>query len=147
MQYRIWTDGACSGNPGIGAWASIIVDEQGDDVRLGQAEDHTTNNLMELRAVERALEFVDTNARVVVYTDSNLVVQWMIGTYERKNAQCAVISNHIDQLIATKGLQVEWVHVPGHGGDERNEQADRFAKSLIRLRKRELAQEMMQRQR
>ncbi|MBI5305649.1 MAG: reverse transcriptase-like protein [Chloroflexi bacterium] len=143
MQYKIWTDGACSGNPGLGAWASIVVDDQGGDVRLGQAEDHTTNNLMELRAVERALEFVDMEAQIVLYTDSNLVVQWMLGTYARKNLPCAAISNHIDQLIATKGLQVEWVHVPGHGGDERNEQADRFAKSLIRLRKREIAQESM----
>ncbi|MBI5303786.1 MAG: ribonuclease HI [Chloroflexi bacterium] len=138
-QFKIWTDGACSGNPGVGAWAAIICDENDQIItELGQTEDRTTNNLMELRAALMALKFVDDVADVVIRTDSNLVVGWMLGTYDRKNHGCRAIADEIDRLIQHKNLSVEWVHVGGHSGDAMNERADKNAKRLIQARKREL---------
>lgn len=139
MKYQIYTDGACSGNPGVGAWSAIIYDEHGKRiVGLGQTDDHTTNNAMELAAVLKAIEWIDAESILHIHTDSQLVIGWMIGTYQRKNPNVLVMCRAIDQAIEQKRLRVEWVKVQGHAGDARNHEADRFAQDLVKLRKREL---------
>lgn len=125
-EVTIYADGACSGNPGPGGWAAILVHPASGVVReLSGGESSTTNNRMELTAVIRALEALKKPCRVVVRTDSQYLVGTMTRGWKRR-------ANHdlwarLDELCRVHEVSWEWVR--GHAGDPYNERADRLARS------------------
>jgi len=134
---RVYTDGACSGNPGPGGWAWATAPQ--GDVRASGGEGHTTNQRMEIVATLRALEhFDDQDVDVVVVSDSNYVVKcfqdrWWEGWLSRgwKNSQRQPVANRDlwEPLIALVrrrgGVTFEWVK--GHSGDPMNDLVDALA--------------------
>ena len=70
MKYVIYTDGACSGNPGPGGWGAIILDEKENQINLSGKEKSTTNNRMELMAPIMALKKINKSSEILIYTDS-----------------------------------------------------------------------------
>ena len=73
MKYKIYTDGACSGNPGPGGWGAVILEEEKNQKNISGNEKDTTNNRMELMAPIMALKKIKINSEVVIYTDSKYV--------------------------------------------------------------------------
>ena len=133
---RIYTDGACRGNPGPGGWGAVL--RHGDKEKLlygGEAQ--TTNNRMELTAVIRALECLKSNKwRVQITTDSKYVLQGMtewIETWKSKGWRTAskkpVLNADLwQQLDALVGkFDIDWHWVRGHSGHPENELADQLA--------------------
>lgn len=131
-----YTDGACSGNPGAGAWAYRLEWPDGAVEEETGADALTTNNREELKAVREALRAFRTRVgddrgwRIVVRTDSMGVIHWLTGTWKRrKNLD---LYPTIDPLVDDR---VRFEHVPGHSGVDGNERVDRLAVAAIeRLR-------------
>jgi ribonuclease HI len=132
----IYTDGACSGNPGPGGWGAVL--RYGSHLReMHGGERSTTNNRMELMAAIRALEALTRPSKVQLYTDStyvlNGITKWLAG-WERngwKTASRKPVKN-VDLwqnlAAAMKPHEVEWHWVKGHNGDPGNERADELAR-------------------
>lgn len=133
---EIYTDGACSGNPGPGGWGAVLT--SGDHVRelWGGEAAGTTNNRMELMAAIRALESLTRPVAVRLHTDSsylrNGILDWLPKwkrngwrTAARQPVKNAELWQRLDE--ATGKHQVEWFWVKGHAGDPGNEHADRLA--------------------
>ena len=82
MKYKIYTDGACSGNPGPGGWGAVIFDQEDNQKNISGSEKNTTNNRMELLAAIMALKKIKTNSEITIYTDSiyvkNGITEWII---------------------------------------------------------------------
>lgn len=137
----IFTDGACSGNPGPGGWGSVIVDPKGEVREMGGHEPTTTNNKMELQAVISALHEVRSHKKeVFVYTDSVYVIrgitQWIWGWKKRgwTNAEGGEVANRehwqeLDQLVRARGTEgkIQWKFSRGHIGTPGNERCDEIA--------------------
>jgi ribonuclease HI len=133
---EIWTDGACSGNPGPGGWGVIL--KFGDKVReLSGGEPHTTNNRMELSAAISALEALTRPCGVELHTDSQYlrlgVTQWLKGwkrngwrTADKKPVKNDDLWHRLDE--AASRHEVEWRWVKGHAGEAMNERADELAR-------------------
>lgn len=141
MPTRIITDGACTGNPGPGGWAALILpDDQARPVEeLGGHEPHTTNNRMELRAAIEGLRRVP-DAAVLVITDSqyllNGITRWLAG-WRRRGWQTATgkpVENRDlwEELAHQAGARAAWEHVRGHTGDPENERANMLAQAFAR---------------
>ena len=136
---EIYTDGACSGNPGPGGWGAILRAGKSEKELSGSAEE-TTNNRMELMAAIRALEALKRPCKVALHTDSQYVrqgiTQWMPG-WIRKNWRTSggkpVKNRDLWErlLAATKAHEIEWIWVRGHSGHEENERADQLAREAI----------------
>ncbi len=138
---KIYTDGACRGNPGPGGWAALLMAPEKEKVLAG-FEAHTTNNRMELMAAIRALEALSRPCEVEMYTDSqyvkNGITTW-IGDWKRRNWRTAdkkPVKNidlwqQLDTLVV--GHRIAWHWVRGHAGDEGNERVDRLANEAIDL--------------
>jgi ribonuclease HI len=132
----IYTDGACSGNPGPGGWGAILT--FGDTEReLFGGEKATTNNRMELMGAIAALESLTRPCPVVLYTDSQYVQkgikEWIHGWKKRgwkKADGKPVINTDLWQRLdlAAKPHKVDWRWVRGHSGDPMNERADGLAR-------------------
>ena len=132
----IWTDGACSGNPGPGGWGAIL--KYGEAVKeFFGGEPTTTNNRMELMAAISALESLKRPCGVDVYTDSSYVrggiMQWLAGwkrngwkTADKKPVKNIELWQRLDE--AAKRHDVVWHWVKGHAGDPMNERADELAR-------------------
>ena len=118
----IHTDGACSGNPGPGGWAAIIV-ENGSKRSLHGKEERTTNNRMEMLAVVRGLQAVPEAARVTVFSDSQYVISTMTKGWKR-NAN-KDLWTLLDSEVGKRDVRWRWVR--GHAGDPLNEEADALA--------------------
>ena len=73
MKYTIYTDGACSGNPGPGGWGAVIIDKNKNEKKISGKDQDTTNNRMELMAPIMALKKIKINSEITVYTDSTYV--------------------------------------------------------------------------
>lgn len=137
---EIWTDGACSGNPGPGGWGAVLV--YGENIReLSGAEGETTNNRMELQAAISALEALKRPCRVVLHTDSQYVkggiTAWIFGwkrngwkTADKKPVKNTDLWQALDEAIQRH--TIEWRWVKGHAGNERNERADELAREAIK---------------
>ncbi len=123
-----YTDGACSGNPGAGAWAYRIEWPDGRVDEAAGGEWHTTNNREELKAVREALRAFrarvgdDASWRVIVRTDSQNVINWLSRTWKRKKN--LDLYPDIDRLVDSR---VSFEHVRGHSGDPGNERVDALA--------------------
>ncbi len=136
---KIYTDGACSGNPGPGGWGAILV--YGDkEKELSGGEDETTNNRMELMAAIAALEKLKEPCKVDLYSDSTYVLkgisEWLPGWKARgwKTADKKPVKNveYWQRLEkAMSGHDVKWHWVKGHNGHEMNERADALARGAI----------------
>ncbi|MGA3061645.1 MAG: ribonuclease HI [Methylocystis sp.] len=134
---KIWTDGACSGNPGPGGYGAIL--QFGEREReLSGGESATTNNRMELMAAIVALEALTRPCAVDLHTDSqyvrNGVTQWLAGwkargwkTADRKPVKNVELWRRLEE--ASERHEVEWRWVRGHAGDEMNERADALARA------------------
>ncbi len=136
---EIYTDGACSGNPGPGGWGAILR-YKGTEKELFGGEAETTNNRMEMMAVIKALEALKKRSKVEIYTDSKYVMQgvteWMDGWKARgwKTANKDPVKNQdlwmeIDALVAKHDILFHWVK--GHDGHAENERADVLARKGI----------------
>ena len=141
--YIIYTDGACSGNPGAGGWAAIIFNKtSGQKLKRVGGEIETTNNRMELRAVIEALESVPKASSLVIFTDSKYVingieswiVKWKTNNWigsNKKNVKNKDLWTRLDVL--SNQFQIKWNWVKGHSGDKYNEEVDRLARNQINL--------------
>jgi ribonuclease HI len=142
---QIFTDGACSGNPGPGGWGAIL--RMGNhEKELSGGELMTTNNRMELTAVIESLKAIKKPTPVTIYTDSKYVMDgassWMIGWKSRgwKTSSKEPVKNE-DLWRALDGEMkrhplVHWEWVRGHSGHLENERADQLARSAIPSRTR-----------
>lgn len=136
----IYTDGACSGNPGPGGWGAVLISgEKEKDLKGGEAE--TTNNRMELMAAIEALNALKKPCRIDLHTDSNYVrqgiTQWIHDWKKRgwKTADKKPVKNmDLWQTLeeATQRHSVKWHWVKGHNGHPLNERADALARAGIK---------------
>jgi ribonuclease HI len=140
----IYTDGACSGNPGPGGWGAILKSGEHEKEIWG-GEPQTTNNRMELLAVIRALEQLKRETTVRVHTDSQYVQKgisewihswkargWMTaGKTAVKNAD---LWRALDEIAAQH--KIEWLWVKGHAGHAENERADALARRGVETARR-----------
>ncbi len=119
------TDGACSGNPGPGGWA--VVYSQGGVLigELSGGSPATTNNRMELVAIQEALRQAPEGVDLQIITDSQNAIGWLSKGWKRKDPAIAALCQEIDQLMAARSCTFS--HVLGHNGDVLNERADRLA--------------------
>ncbi|MDR1375848.1 MAG: ribonuclease HI [Holosporaceae bacterium] len=133
---EIYTDGACSGNPGPGGWGALLVYEQTEEELCGK-EKNTTNNRMELMAVIRALEYLPDICSVALYTDStyvkNGITLWIRNWMKNGwlNSQKEPVKNQdlwLQLLKISAKHKVSWNWIRGHVGNQFNERADRLAK-------------------
>lgn len=132
----IWTDGACSGNPGPGGWGAILVFGEHEKELCG-GESQTTNNRMELMGAIKALEALTRPCVVALHTDSNYlrggITTWMKGwkrngwrTADKKPVKNIDLWQQLDKVAQTH--EIEWFWVKGHANDPRNERADFLAR-------------------
>jgi len=139
---EIWTDGACSGNPGPGGYAAVLrFGDREKEISGGEAD--TTNNRMELMAAIAALEALTRPCAVTLHTDSqylrNGVTQWMRAWKARgwKTADKKPVKN-IDLWLrleaASERHDIDWRWVRGHAGDAMNERVDSLARGALERR-------------
>jgi len=139
----IFTDGACSGNPGPGGWGALLRTD-GKEKELSGYDPATTNNRMELMAVIEALRALKRPVAARVHTDSQYVQkgisEWIHGwkkrgwlTADRKPVKNADLWQMLDKL--TVGHQIEWLWVRGHAGHVENERVDALARQAIENRR------------
>ncbi len=135
----IFTDGACSGNPGPGGWGAILR-YQGKERELSGSESPTTNNRMELMAVIVALETLKEPCHVTIHTDSKYVMdgvtQWLEGwkargwkTADKKPVMNPDLWQRLDAALVRH--RSDWIWVKGHSGHLENERADQLAQNAI----------------
>lgn len=133
----IWTDGACSGNPGPGGWGVLLKSGKHEKELYG-GEAETTNNRMELMAAIMALETVKKGNTITLHTDSTYVkdglTKWIFGwkkngwkTAAKKPVKNEDLWKRLDDA-ARQHKDLTWKWVKGHAGDEGNERADELAR-------------------
>ena len=139
----VFTDGACSGNPGPGGWAAIVAGPDGDVRELGGSAAQTTNNRMEIIAAIEALgSLAAHDGPVVLWTDSKYVLGaaggWIAGWKRRgwRKADGKPVLNQdlwerLDPLLAPR---IVWGYVPGHAGNPGNARVDEIAVALSKGR-------------
>lgn len=137
---EIYTDGACSGNPGIGGWASILS-YNGVEKVISGGEPNTTNNKMELTAILEGLKILKEPCEVIVYSDSQYAVSpfidgrintWILSgwkTADKKDVKNVELWKSIVEL--TKVHSVKFVKVKGHADNEKNNRCDSLARAEI----------------
>lgn len=139
QRVEVFTDGACSGNPGPGGWGALLR-YNGVEKELSGGEAETTNNRMEMMAAIAALEALKRPSEVALTTDSTYVkdgiTKWIHGwkrkgwkTANRKPVKNQDLWQRLDQALARHS--VEWHWVKGHSGHEENDRADELARQAI----------------
>lgn len=138
---EIFTDGACSGNPGPGGWGVILRCKDIEKELSGGAPE-TTNNRMELTAVIEALKALKRECDVVIHTDSRYVMDgvqqwlpnWKKNGWKTTNKKSPVknidLWQELDVLLQKH--QIRWIWVKGHNGHEENERVDRLARDFAK---------------
>lgn len=151
MKYTIYTDGSSRGNPGPGGFGAIIEERDTSDKarikEIGEREENTTNNRMEMRAAIEALRMLpenfadagEINVRVEIHSDSEYLINgitvwiknWQKNNWRTKNKR-GVLNKDLWQelLIETEKRKVEWKKVLGHSGHELNDRCDEIATSF-----------------
>ena len=141
MKYKIYTDGACSGNPGPGGWGAVIFDNENNQKNISGSEKDTTNNRMELSAAIMALTKIKASSEITIYTDStyvkNGITEWVLKWKENgwKNSNKKPVKNK-DLWVKLDNLCVQnkviWKWVKGHSTNKYNNLADELATQAIR---------------
>ncbi len=149
MDIDIYTDGACSGNPGPGGWGFVIIDKNSrqEILKSNGGEKQTTNNRMELTAVIEALKAIknktvniEEGSELAVYTDSQYVkngISAWIFNWKKNNwktsAKKAVKNQDLWQELDSLSIELapKWNWVKGHAGNRYNEECDRLAVEAI----------------
>jgi ribonuclease HI len=137
---QIFTDGACSGNPGPGGWAAILRAGK-HEKEISGAEPSTTNNRMEITAAVKALEALKKPSQVMLHTDSKYLIdgigrwiqRWKANgwrTAEKKPVKNEDLWRALDAAAARH--DIEWAWVEGHSGHVENERADALARAAIK---------------
>ena len=136
----IYTDGACSGNPGPGGWGSILM-YKGNKKEISGGKKETTNNIMELTAVIEGLKLLKFPCKVKLYSDSAYVVnafnqKWIYGWLKNgwKNSSKDPVKNKElwqELYELTKIHEVEFIKVKGHADNEYNNRCDELARNAI----------------
>ena len=137
---EIYTDGACSGNPGIGGWGVVILINTDQPILLNGGENETTNNRMELTAAIQALKHFEKKQSIKLITDSRYVKDgiesWIINwkkngwkTSSKKPVKNKDLWIELDKLITFHDITWNWVK--GHSGEKYNEKADFLARRFI----------------
>ena len=133
---KIYTDGSCLNNPGNGGWAAII-NVNGEVKKISGSVKNTTNNKMELMAPIKALQEVEKNQQIEIYTDSQYVRlgitdwinKWIINNWQTSKKE--PVKNKdlwIELYELTKSFEVKWIWVRAHTGNVLNEEVDLLAK-------------------
>ena len=140
MKYTIYTDGACSGNPGTGGWGAVIFEENKKQINISGKIKNTTNNRMELTAPIMALKKIKLKSNVIIFTDStyvkNGITEW-IKKWENngwKNANKKPVKNKdlwIKLNDLCKEYKIDWKWIKGHSNNEYNDLADDLATRAI----------------
>jgi len=141
MKYKIYTDGACTGNPGPGGWGAVIFDQDDKQKNISGSEKNTTNNRMELLAAIMSLKKIKANSKVVIFTDStyvkNGITEWMKNWKKNgwKNSNKKPVKNKdlwvkLDKLCEANSVSWKWVK--GHSTNEFNNLADELATKAIK---------------
>ncbi len=132
---KIYTDGACKGNPGVGGWGALILQDD-KNIELFGRENETTNNRMELIAVIMALKEMSPSEELTIYTDSTYVQKgisewiknWKLNNWRSSNKKPVKNKDLWMQLDeASYSRKINWEWVKGHVGNEGNEKADELA--------------------
>lgn len=142
-EIEIFTDGACSGNPGAGGWGAIL--RYGSiEKELSGGDDATTNNRMELTAVIEALKILKKSCHITLYTDSRYVMDgvtqwlpnWKQNGWRTTNKKSPVknidLWQNLESLLGDH--KIKWVWVKGHNGHPENERVDKLARDEAKSR-------------
>ena len=141
MKYKIYTDGACSGNPGPGGWAAIIIVNNEIKDTFSGSEKNTTNNQMELMAPIKAIQKFKKKSEISIFTDStyvrdgitNWIKQWEKNGW--KTASKKPVKNK-DLWKKLKSLSskhsIKWIWIKGHSQDKYNNLVDELAQGAIK---------------
>ena len=137
----IYTDGGCRGNPGLGAWAAILISEKYSlRLEIGESENNTTNNKMEMKAVIKALERLKKSHNIKVYSDSAYLVNGMnewIYSWQKNNwikSDKKPVENKeywIKLIELSKKHNIEFIKVKGHSDNKENNRADEIVNILM----------------
>lgn len=141
MQVEIYTDGACSGNPGPGGWGAILMHQEREK-EISGFDEYTTNQRMELQAAIEALKALKFPCRVRLYSDSAYLVnafhekwidKWQSNGWLNFKKEPIENQDLWKQLVElTRTHDVEWIKVEGHTDNQFNNRCDRLAKEAIR---------------
>ena len=137
---NIYTDGACSGNPGIGGWGAVIFSNSDDVVFLNGGENITTNNRMELTAAIKSIAYFKNRSNLEIFTDSKYlkdgIERWILNwkkngwkTSNKKPVKNKDLWVQLDKQISKHNIKWNWVK--GHANNEFNEKADSLARKYI----------------
>lgn len=136
---EIYTDGACSGNPGKGGWGAVLLYKE-HKKEISGFQEETTNNQMELMAVIESLKTIKKPIKIIIHTDSTYVkdgiTKWIFNWKKNgwKTANKKPVKNYelwqdLDEIA--KKYEIEWKWVKGHSGNKYNEIADELARNAI----------------
>lgn len=141
QKVTIYTDGACSGNPGPGGWGAILMYKE-NKKEISGGKENTTNNVMELTAVIEGLKLLKFPCKVKLYSDSAYVVnafqqKWIYGWMKNgwKNASKEPVKNKElwqELYKLTKTHEVDFMKVKGHSDNEYNNRCDELARNAIK---------------
>ena len=137
----IYTDGGCRGNPGIGAWGAILLSEKHNlRLEIGESEEHTTNNKMEMQAAIKALERLKHSHNIKLYSDSaylvngmnNWIYSWQKNNWIKSDKKPVENKEYWLKLIdLSKKHSIEFIKVKGHSSNKENNRADEIVNILM----------------
>lgn len=137
----IYTDGGCRGNPGLGAWAAILISEKHNlRLEIGESESYTTNNKMEMKAAIKALERLKNSHNIKLYSDSAYLINgmnewiysWQKNNWIKRDKKPVENKEYWLKLIElSKKHNIEFIKVKGHSDNIENNRADEIANLLM----------------
>lgn len=144
--YQVWTDGACSKNPGVGGWAALLrwtdATKTIRNKKIAGYSPKTTNNKMELTAALKALKLLPDGCQVTLYSDSqylNKGIKNWLPNWKKKNWKKAdnkaVLNQELWQELdrQNNSKKINWVWIKGHNNNEENELCDKLAREQIKI--------------
>ena len=137
----IYTDGGCRGNPGVGAWGAILLSEKHNlRLEIGESEEHTTNNKMEMQAAIKALERLKNSHNIKLYSDSAYLINgmnswiysWQKNNWIKSDKKTVENKDYWLKLIElSKRHSIEFIKVKGHSSNKENNRADKIVNILM----------------